>query len=111
MTVITEMTNVMDSVLNYYKSGQICYVGDWKENQRNGIGVSYTPHGENIHVGRWSEDKPVGTGAIFDEDGNCPLPQNRERYAPRRRDSYKVENDTIFVGKWKDNVPDEKALS
>ena len=45
-------------------------IGDWKENQRDGIGVSYTPHGENIHVGRWSEDKPVGTGAIFDGDGN-----------------------------------------
>ena len=70
MTVITEMTNVMDSVLIIISRDKFAMLEIGKKINVT-VSVFLTHRMEkNIHVGRWSEDKPVGTGAIFDEDGN-----------------------------------------
>lgn len=96
------MTNVMVLALIIINRDKFAILEIGKKTNATGIGVSYTPHGENIHVGRWSEDKPVGTGAIFDGDGNLSFAGKIENGMRQGVGiSYKVEDGTIFVGKWK----------
>ncbi|TNV80834.1 hypothetical protein FGO68_gene8887 [Halteria grandinella] len=50
------------------------YIGEWKDNQRNGQGKSIFPNGES-YEGYWKDDKRQGLGKQTFENGNYQLGQ------------------------------------
>ncbi len=54
----------------YYKDGSLCYWGGWSNNLRNGFGVGVSSETGTVHIGTWHNNKPKNIGVRFDKDGN-----------------------------------------
>ncbi len=54
---------------SYTYSDGTKYVGEWKDNKRQGYGVWTRPDGTK-YVGEWKEDKPHGQGKLTTPDGS-----------------------------------------
>lgn len=90
----------------YYEDGVLCYAGFWKEDQKDGMGVSFRNSDHALHVSRWEQGRPQGFAALFDKDGTL-------RYGGRIENgkkqgagvTYCQEDGTLFVGKWENGQP------
>ena len=86
---------------HYYKDGSLCYAGFWKDDRRDGPGVSFRDSDHAMHVAHWSNGQPDGLVALFDAQGNL-------RYSGRVENGKKEgagvvingQNGTVFVGQW-----------
>ena len=58
----------VDSVF-YYSDGRK-YVGEWKNNHRNGRGI-FTWADRSTYVGEWKDGNITGQGAFTDINGKC----------------------------------------
>ena len=110
MTAITGMINVMVLALIIINLDKFAMLGlEGKPTRRYRVFLTHRME----RISMWADgarDKPVGTGAIFDGDGNLSFAGKIENGMRQGVGiSYKVEDGTIFVGKWKDNVPTGKG--
>ena len=46
----------------YYKSGKLCYAGNWKQNMREGAGVAFSSRDGSLFAGKWKDNVPTGLG-------------------------------------------------
>ena len=90
----------------YYKDGTLCYAGGWKNDKKDGLGVSFRNSDHALHVSNWTDGTPGDHVTLFDKNGNL-------RYSGKMVDGKKQgagvtvnpEDGTIFVGKWEDGKP------
>lgn len=90
----------------YYKDGTLCYAGGWKNDKKDGLGVSFRNSDHALHVSNWKDGTPGEYVTLFDQNGNL-------RYSGKMIDGKKqgagvtrnLEDDTIFVGKWENGQP------
>ena len=52
-----------------YDNNFVRYMGQFKNDNKNGFGVSYDENGTKRYLGNWSEDQYNGIGQLFDENG------------------------------------------
>lgn len=87
----------------YYKDGSLCYAGFWKDDKKDGLGVSFRDSDHALHIAKWTNGQPMGMVSLFDKDGNL-------RYSGRIEDGKKQgagvsvnqEDGSVFVGRWED---------
>lgn len=91
---------------HFYKNGSLCYAGFWKNDKRDGLGVSFRESDHALHIAKWENGQPGGFISLFDKDGNL-------RYGGHMMNgkkqgagvSFRQADGTIFVGKWEDSEP------
>jgi len=49
-----------------------CYVGQWKDGEKNGMGKSFDHLGNTIFDGEWKGNQLTGNGTIFTEKKTAP---------------------------------------
>ncbi|WP_322201697.1 hypothetical protein [Acutalibacter intestini] len=90
----------------YYKDGNLCYAGFWKEDRRDGLGVSFRDSDHALHVANWKNGQPGGLVSLFDANGSL-------RFGGRIENGKKegagvvldAQDGTVFVGQWKGGEP------
>lgn len=90
----------------YYKDGSLCYAGFWKDDKKDGLGVSFRDSDHAMHIASWQNGQPGGIVSLFDNEGNL-------RFGGRIENGKKEgvgvsinrEDGTVFVGKWQNGLP------
>lgn len=90
----------------YYKDGSLCYAGFWKDDKKDGLGVSFRDSDHAMHIASWQNGQPGGIVSLFDNEGNL-------RFGGRIEDGKKEgvgvsinrADGTVFVGKWHNGQP------
>lgn len=70
--------------IEYDERGYVSYVGEWKEDERNGIGSEYVCN-QIVYDGEWKGGRANGFGRSFD-----------------------VEGEILYEGLWENDEPKEK---
>lgn len=84
------------------------YVGDWKNNKKDGFGIQYYENG-NKYEGGWVENKRHGQGTLWVADGKNKL--RREYTGDWERDKKKGRGTMFYKtgdrydGLWMDDKP------
>lgn len=95
----------------YYRSGEPCYAGGWKDDRRDGLGATFREEDHALHVGVWQEGVPGKIGSLFDKNGNLCFAGRMKMGRRKAWDFLRTEDGSIFVGKWKNNQPPVKGLN
>ena len=106
MRATIKTTSGMAGGACYYRSGEPCYIGGWKENRREGLGATFQNGTHALHVGKWKDGVPGKMATLFDGEGNLRFAgqlENGQRQGVGV--SYRADDGALFVGKWKDNRP------
>lgn len=90
----------------HYKNGTLSYAGFWKNDRKDGLGVSFRESDHALHIAKWENGRPGSFVSLFDTEGNL-------RYGGRIEDgqkqgagvSFNQADGTVFVGKWLDGQP------
>ena len=88
--------------LYYNECEKSCYVGDWKGNLRNGMGVARYNDGK-YYVGEWEENMKNGIGVIESDDGGERYRGEWNMNKPNGYGIY-INGDTVMRGLWKDGI-------
>ena len=91
---------------HFDKNGNLSYAGSWKQDRKDGLGVSFRGSDHALHIARWEDGKPGDFVTLFDKDGNL-------RYSGKIIDGKKqgagvsvsLQDGTFFVGKWENGEP------
>ena len=85
------------------------YVGEWKNNKRNGQGTATFPDGEN-YVGEYKDDKKNGQGTNIWPDGQKYVGE----WKNGKRDGQGTNiwaGGEKYVGEWKNNIRDGQGIN
>lgn len=90
----------------YYKDGTLCYAGGWKNDKKDGLGVSFRSSDHALHISNWKDGTPGDYVTLFDKNGNLrysgKMVNGKKQGAGVTRN---LEDGTIFVGKWENGQP------
>lgn len=90
----------------YYKDGTLCHAGFWKNDMRDGLGVSFRHADQALHISNWQENKPIGFTSLFDKHGNFKFGGKIVKGQKTGVGiSYNNHDGTVFVGKWDNGKP------
>ena len=88
---------------HFYKSGALSYAGFWKNDKRDGLGVSFRESDHALHIAKWENGKPGSFVSLYDKDGNLRygghIVNGKKQGAGV---SFRQDDGTVFVGKWED---------
>ena len=51
--------------IEYYKNGNIKYIGDFKNSQKDGYGIYYIEPGKKLYEGQYKNNKRHGHGTLY----------------------------------------------
>lgn len=88
---------------HYDRNGALSYAGFWKDDKKEGLGVSFRESDHALHIAKWKDGRPESFVTLFDQNGNL-------RYSGRIEGGKKQgagvsidpETGSVFVGKWVD---------
>lgn len=90
----------------FYKDGSLCYAGFWKDDKKDGMGVSFRNADHALHVSRWQDGQPGSVVFLFDNDGSLryggPMKNGKKEGAGV---SLRQADGSVLVEKWKDGQP------
>ena len=91
---------------HFYKSGALSYAGFWKNDKRDGLGVSFRENDHALHIAKWENGKPGRFVSLYDKDGNLRYGGHMINGKKQGAGvSFRQDDGTIFVGKWEDGEP------
>jgi hypothetical protein len=79
------------------------YIGEWKDDKRNGQGTDTYSNGEK-YIGEWKDDKPNGQGTQTTPNGKKYIGEFKDGKR-NGQGTYTYANGEKYIGEWKDDKP------